>query len=399
MSDDARRPLNGIRVLDVSHSIGAYCTKLLACLGADVVKVETPDGDELRRRPPFRDGATGPESSLLFAYYHADKRGVSLDTRRAESLPLLEELGATADAVVMSPSRRRPLAGFDEDALALTWARDQAVVCAISPFGLTGPYRHRRATHFTAYAASGHMHRVGPPEGPPVTIPAQQHWDEAGAHAAVCILAALQSRPEVGGQLIDLSAQEVAATRDFLFDRYQAEGMVIDRSVGIGYPPTGTWQCKDGPFDVAAHQTRHWDAFLEMLDHPQQLSDPALRDVLVRREIFDGLEGTIKELLADRSRDELLVRGQEVGLPCAVLNTPAEFVLDEQLDARSYFVTVPSPACGEIRIPGAPFRSSTELFAVKRPAPRLGEHNHEIFVGELGHTRDELATWRGAGLV
>ncbi len=369
------RPLDRIRVLDVSDSIGAYCTKLLAGLGADVIKIECPEGDELRRRPPFRDGATGSEASLVFAYYHADKRGITLDTRRAESLPVLEELGSTADVIVMSPSRRRPLAGFDEDTLVVSWAPDDAVVCAITPFGLTGPYRHRRATHFVAYATSGSMHKVGPPEGPPLAIPGQQHWDEASAHAAVCVLAALQNRDAVGGQTIDISAHEVAAARDFAFDRYDVMGMAQDRAATIGYPPTGTWQCKDGPFDVAAHQTRHWGAFLRMLDDPPELSDPSLEDVLVRREIFDGLAETISELLASRSRGELVERGQAVGLPCSILNTPAEFVDDEQLAARNYFVTLRGSDGGDVRMPGAPFKSEPELFSVARGAPCLGEHN------------------------
>ncbi|HXY91210.1 MAG TPA: CoA transferase [Acidimicrobiia bacterium] len=399
MSGDERRPLDGVRVVDVSSAIGAYCTKLLAGLGADVVKVEVPDGDELRRRPPFRDGASGPEASLVFAYYHADKRGVTLDTRRAESLAVLDALGATADVVVISPSRRHPLAGFDDESLALAWARDDAIVCSITPYGLTGPYRHRRATHFVAYAGSGQMHRAGPPEGPPIVIPGQQHWDEASAHAAVAVLAALRNRATVGGQTIDLSAQEIAVTRDFAFDRYDIEGMSLDRSGVVGFPPTGTWQCRDGPFDVSAHQTRHWDAFLEMLEHPYELSDPSLADVLVRREIFDGLQATINELLADRSRMDLLERGQRAGLPCALLNTPAQFVADEQLAARDYFVTLRDADGNTTRMPGPPFRSAPALLAVCRPAPGLGEHNEEVYVGELGYAARDLAAWRGDGLV
>ena len=382
------RPLDGVRVVDVSDSIGAYCTRLLAGLGADVIKLEDPDGDELRRRPPFRDGATGSEASLVFAYYHAGKRGITLDTRRAESLPVLDALGRTADVIVMSPSRRRPLAGFDEDTLAVSWAPDNAVVCAITPYGLTGPYRHRRATHFVGYATSGSMHKVGTVEGPPLTIPAQQHWDEASAHAAVCILAALQNRATVGGQTIDISAHEVAVTRDFAFDRYDVMGMAQDRILAIGYPPTGTWQCKDGPFDVAAHQARHWKAFLRMLDDPPELSDPSLEDVLVRRDIYDGLAETISKLLAGRSRGELVVQGQAVGLPCSILNTPAEFVEDEQLAERGYFVTLRDfDDAGEVRMPGAPFKSSPELFSVARAAPRLGEHNAESAAfPELGYS-------------
>jgi crotonobetainyl-CoA:carnitine CoA-transferase CaiB-like acyl-CoA transferase len=394
------RPLDGTRVLDVTGALGAYCTKLLAGLGADVVKVEPPGGDELRRRPPFRDGVDGDDASLVFSYYHAGKRGITLDTQRRESVALLGELAATADVVVASPTRRRPLAGFDDERLELTWARTDAIVCVMTPYGLTGPHRHWRATHFVAYAATGLMHKIGPPEGPPVVIPGQQHWDDAGTHAAVSILAALRNRADVGGQTIDISALEVAATRDFAVDRYDVEGMAFDRSVTIGYPPTGTWQCADGPFDVAAHQTRHWDAFLDMLDHPDVLSDPSLQDVLVRREIFDGLQDSISELLASRNRADLLERGQAAGLPCAVLSTPAEFVADEQLAARGYFVTVSSDEVGgEVRMPGAAFMSSPALFAVTRAAPALGEHNREVFVDELGHTIDELAEWRDGGLV
>ena len=104
--EDAPQPLTGVRVLDLSGAIGAYCTRLLGDLGADVVKVEPPAGDALRRRPPFKDGATGPEASLVFATYHANKRGITLDTTSDTALPLLAELGATADVVVISPSRR-----------------------------------------------------------------------------------------------------------------------------------------------------------------------------------------------------------------------------------------------------------------------------------------------------
>src|SRR5262249_13536379 len=145
------RPLDETRVLDVSDAIGAYCTRLLAGLGADVIKVEPPTGDELRRRPPFRDGVEGDDASLVFAYYHAGKRGVTLDTRRRESVPLLRELAAGVDVVVASPSRRRPLAGFDDERLELAWATDDAVVCTVTPYGVTGPHRHWRATHFVAY--------------------------------------------------------------------------------------------------------------------------------------------------------------------------------------------------------------------------------------------------------
>ena len=273
------RPLDGIRVLDVSDSIGAYCTKLLAGLGADVDQDRVSRG---RRAPPAaavprrRDRQRGESRVRLLPRRQTRHHPRHRDAPRA--CPRSKRSGSTADVIVISPSRRRPLAGFDEDTLTVSWAPADAVVCAITPYGLTGPYRHRRATHFVGLRDQ----RVDAPgratrRSTASRSPAQQHWDEASAHAAVCILAALQNRAAVGGQTIDISAHEVAVDARLRVRPLRRDGhdAWIAPSV-IGYPPTGTWQCKDGPFDVAAHQTRHWTAFLRMLDDPAELSDPSL---------------------------------------------------------------------------------------------------------------------------
>ncbi|MGH3191065.1 MAG: CoA transferase, partial [Streptosporangiaceae bacterium] len=202
-------PLGGIRVLDLAGPLGSYGCRLLADAGADVVKVEPPEGDPLRRRPPFAGDRPDPQGSLSFAYYQANKRGVVLDYRRPEAAGVLAELGANADVVVLTPTAREPVAGFDAATGELAWAGPQAVVCSITPFGLTGPYRNWRSTHLVSHAMSGLMYVQGPPEGPPVVVPGQQLYDFAGTHAAVAILAALRARPQAGGQLIDMSAHEV----------------------------------------------------------------------------------------------------------------------------------------------------------------------------------------------
>ena len=368
------RPLDGIRVLDVSDSIGAYCTKLLAGLGADVIKVEYPEGDELRRRPPFRDGATGSEASLVFAYYHADKRGITLDTRHAESLPELEALGKTADVVVMSPSRRRPLAGFDEDTLAVSWAPDDAVVCAITPVRA-----HGTVPASARHALRGRTRRAGRctrsvPRRSTGHDPGQQHWDEAsrarrGVHPRRVAELRRSRRPD-DRHLGARSGRRRATSRSTGTTSWAWR---MDRTSVIGYPPTGTWQCKDGPFDVAAHQTRHWNAFLRMLDDPAELSDPSLE----RRPRPPG------DLRRSRRDDQQAPRGPQPerarragpggGLPCSILNTPGEFVEDEQLAARRLLrARCAARTVREVRMPGAPFRSSPELFAVasRRALPR-----------------------------
>ena len=397
---DTGLPLDGVRVLDLSNALGAYCTRLLADLGAEVVKVEPPSGDPMRYRPPLRDGRSGPEASLVFASYHANKRGVTLDTGRDEASELLAELGRTADAVVVTPSRRAPVTGFDGADGSLAWARRDAVVCAITPFGLTGPWRDFRSTPLTSYAMGGGMHRVGPVEGPPVAAPGQLQWDEAGIHGALSVLAALEARPMHGGQLIDLSVHEVAAGKDFLVERYDVEAMLgWGRAAGVGFPPTGTWQCLDGPFEVASHQLHHWDAFLAMLDHPDELSEPSLADPLVRRDLFDGLIAIISGLMATRSREELFEKGQRAGLPCCPQYTPAEFLEDIQPRARGLFATVDKEGLGTVTLPWGSIRSTPAMLALRRPAPGLGEHNTEVFVDELGHGAGELREWESQGLV
>ncbi len=136
------QPLAGVRVLDLSARTGAYCGKILADLGADVIKVELPSGDKMRFRPPFRDGPRGPESSALFAYYHHNKRGITLNWERDDAGVLLESLGASADVVLASPKGEpERLTGLVEDPPSLTWVPDSVLTCFITPFGLTGPYR------------------------------------------------------------------------------------------------------------------------------------------------------------------------------------------------------------------------------------------------------------------
>ena len=208
-------PLGGIRVLDLSGPVGSYGGRLLADIGADVVKVELPDGDELRRQGPFAGRRSDPERSLTFAYYHANKRGIVVDYRRADAAGVLAELGANADVVLLTP----PVTGFDPDTGELSWAAPDAIVCAITPFGLTGPYRSWRATHLTSCALGGVMYSQGPPEGPPVVMPGRQLYDHAGTHVAIAVLAALRARPAAGGQFIEVSAHESLGS--YLFDLHR----------------------------------------------------------------------------------------------------------------------------------------------------------------------------------
>jgi crotonobetainyl-CoA:carnitine CoA-transferase CaiB-like acyl-CoA transferase len=390
-----------VRVVDLGEAATAYGGRLLADLGADVVKVEPPAGDPLRARPPFHTGP-GPDpdrgTGLVFRTYHANKRGVTLEVGRPEALELLGELGR-ADVVLLAPTRRRPVPGLDRDGGRLAWAGPRTVVCAVTPFGLTGPRRDRRSTPFVAFAASGHMHRCGPPDGPPLPLPGQQLWDEAGIHAALATVAALGARDRVGGQLLDLAVHEVAASRDFLLERHGTPGAEpVGRSRPVGIPPTGAWATADGIVEIAAHQARHWDAFLAAVDRPPELDEPALADPLVRRQLADGLGTVVARVLAGRGTAEVVRRGQEAGLPCSPRLAVDDVVTSVQARARRLFAPAIAGGGGPLLALGA-LAAAPPVTARRRPAPRLGEHDREVYVEELGHDDAELDRWRRAGLV
>lgn len=371
------QPLDGIRVIDISSPVGTYSTKLLADLGADVVLVEPPEGDPYRRLGPFRTGASGAEASLAFAYYQTNKRSITLDLELENDRQVLAGLGRSADVIVISPGATA-LWGYRSDTLSLDWASPHSIICAVTPFGVTGPYSDRPATHLTSFAQGGQMCRVGEPGSPPRGQPGNLHWHLAATHAAVAMVAALGVRDDVGGQFIDISAQEIEVFHDLTYEAYHSGGLRPGgRNIGIGVPPTGMWQCRDGILDIAAHADRHWAAFLDMLDHPEELAEPSLGDMALRHQIFDGLSAIISPLLAEHSRYDLLEKGQQAGLPVCLLNTPSQFIDDPQLEARDYWTDLGRPETGTLRCPAAPVRTTPRLFE-SAPAPLLGEHNEEL---------------------
>ena len=146
MTEAAGGVLTDLRVLDLGGAMTAYCAKLLCDLGAEVLVVEPPGGEELRRSPPWLGGRQGLESSLLFAHYRVGQRSVTLATGSDDAIPALAALAGMADVVLLSPNARRPLAGWDPHARSLVWGHSELTVCAITHYGLTGPHAHRRTT-------------------------------------------------------------------------------------------------------------------------------------------------------------------------------------------------------------------------------------------------------------
>src|SRR3954452_22739887 len=217
--DAGTLPFHGVRVLDLAAPVSVSCGRVLAGYGADVLRLEPPGTGAAA-------ASEDPRAAWLDAWYAAGCRRATLDVGDARAEPILAELAASADVVVASPTAATPVAGFRADPLRLTWCGSDVVTCLLTPFGATGPRRDWRATPFIAHAMSGLMYAVGPEAGPPLSIPGRPHWDEAGVRAAICIAAALYERPRVGGQVLDVSAHEVAASQDDILHRFDVAGLV-----------------------------------------------------------------------------------------------------------------------------------------------------------------------------
>jgi crotonobetainyl-CoA:carnitine CoA-transferase CaiB-like acyl-CoA transferase len=384
-------PFRGVRVLDLAAPVSAYCGRILAGYGADVLRLE---------RPGTTVGtAAGLMEAWLDAWYAAGCRRATLDFGDDRAQPLLAELAANADVVIASPTAATPVTGVVDDPLALAWCGGSVVTCFLTAFGATGPLRNWRATPMTAHAMSGLMFAVGPEEGPPLSMPGRQLWDEAGVRAAICIVAALHERPRVGGQVLDVAAHEVMASQDDMIHRFSVAGLVMQRRANFAPPPSGTWKVADGVVDIAVNTPGHWESFVKTMGSPPELSDEMWKDRAMRIQLHDVLGETVGRLLATRHREELIAEGQANGMPCSALNTPEEFVADLRRDERHPLGTLTHPDLGRCEVPGAPLHVDGLFHAADLEAVPAGTHTEAVFVDELGHSGDELARWREHGLV
>ena len=384
-------PFAGVRILDLAAPVSAYCARLLAGYGADVLRLERPGAAV--------DGAREPRLAWLDAWYAAGCRRATLDFADARAAPLLAELAAEVDVVIASPTAATPVTGFVDDPLGFVWCGPSVVTCLLTPFGATGPLRDWRATPLTAHAMSGLMFAVGPEEGPPLSMPGRQLWDEAGIRAATCIAAALHERPLVGGQVLDVAAHEVMASQDDTIHRFSVAGLVMQRRANFAVPPSGTWPVADGMIDIAVNTPGHWEAFVKTMGSPAELTDEVWQDRTMRIQLHDVLTELVGRLLLGRRRDELIADGQANGLPCSALNTPEQFVEDQRRDERHPLGTLTRPELGTCEVPGSPIRVNVAFHASDLVAAEAGAHTAAVFVGELGHSTDELARWREDGLV
>ena len=389
-SSEARAPgpLADLRVLDLTSDIaGPFTTKLLADLGADVIKVEPPGGDPARRLGPFPGDQAHPERSGLFAYLNSNKRGMVLDLDREGDRATLRRLALAGDLVVESlePGRLAEIGlGFD----ALAAERPDIALVSITPFGQTGPYRGWRASELTLYAMGAEMHSVGLEDRPPLKTGGTSSLFQAGATAAVAAMGALMSARRHGiGQWVDVAIMETHLSNvdrrpsALLAYEFTKETARRNPESGEGYP-SGVYPCADGYVQISS-SVPMWGRVVELLGSPRALLD--LKWTAATAQNDGALLAEFNEIfygwLFERTKAQVWEEANRVNLPCAPLNTWADIATDPVLAERGFWAECDHPALGRIRMPGCASTWSGIRPNPRRPAPILGQHTEEVLAG------------------
>jgi benzylsuccinate CoA-transferase BbsE subunit len=395
--------LNGLRVLDLTDHRAQLCGRLLADMGADVIKVEPPGGDAARRVPPFVDDTPHPDRSLFFWFYNLNKRSITLDITQPEGADILLALTKSADLIIESfkPGRIREL-GFSWE--TLHQVNPALILLSIAPFGQTGPYSNFDADDTVLTALSGMLYVNGMPGQKPVRPLGLQAYHSAAYYGAIGVMCALVARERDGaGQWLDLSMQEAAAAAvEHVAGSFFGEGRVEPRRGTLHWSRYfRVGKCRDG---YIMHCTLgDWTSLVEWVaadGKAQDLTAPEWQDVIYRAEHAEHLFDVLDEWVKNYDRDELLERAQMLRLPYATVRPPEALLDDEQLRARGYFVSVDHPElCRSFRYPGAPYVFGDSPWRVYRRPPLTGEHTGEILRQELGLSSDDVAALVAGGII
>lgn len=391
--------LSGLRVLDVSQYVsGLYCTKLLADFGAEVIKIEPPgSGDVSRRAGPFLKDRPHPERSGLFLHLNTNKKSITLNLKTKAGVKLFKELVKSMDVLVenFNPNVMPELGlGYE----ALQKINPSLIMTSISYFGQSGPYREFSASEIVASALGGLMHLTGLPDREPLKGWGSPAEYQAGVNAAAATMTAVYFRDETGlGQQVDVSVMETVAsllegaTLSYGYNR------LLRQRAGFRHHavyPSTILPCKDGYIHVHAAANR--EVFAQFLETPQQLLDPELDDALAHADEIDFI---MLPWLMEREAEAIFHSAQEWRLPFAMVLQIDEVLRDPQHQAREGFVEIDHPVAGKLTYPGAPFKLSQTPWRVNHPAPLLGEHNQEVYCGQLGYSKADLVRLREGGVI
>ena len=377
---DQPQALGHFRILDLTQTHGQYATRLLADLGADVIKVEPPEGAVARGVWPFAGDVEGKERSLAFLHFNTNKRGMVLDLTTTEGRETFLRLVHTADAVVedFPPGHMEELGlGYRE----LQAANPGIVLTSITPFGQTGPRAHWKANDLVVQALSEWMAEASEFSLPPCACPAEPTLHIGGTHAAVGTLMALWARRKDGqGQQVDASLYQamIASVGSVPIARYSIAVEIAGGS-GAGAKTAGVncYRCSDGWVAMNIHFGHLWKRLVEWIDN-EILNDPYWLTSGARQDNVDLAEEVIQGFAESMTVEEFLRGARKLGLPVARLNNFAEAIQDPQVEARHWIQEVDHPVMGQIRVPGVSWVLGETPARIRHGAPLLGEHTEEV---------------------
>ncbi|MGI8553844.1 MAG: CaiB/BaiF CoA transferase family protein [Dehalococcoidia bacterium] len=379
-----RGALADLRVIDLTDGVaGSFCAKLFADYGADVVKVEPPEGSLLRRKC-----AGAGNNGALFRWLNTNKRGITLDRARADDQVLFERLAAGSDVLIEDFTAEQR--GNDALVRTLLALHPRLIVISITEFGLSGPFAARRGTTLTMNALTG-FSRINQVDGEPYPEPSEHIYTQAGIVAWVTALAAIENRARTGtGQRADISVLEsgVAVLTPQLVRHFL--GFPIAR------PEKQLLRCKDGYLFILANQTRAWESVQIVLGLTELSEDPRFATVQLRTQNNRLLLEAIEQRAASCTRRELFDALSTLRGVCGMVLEPDELFEDPHLQERGYFRQLTGGSASAQVYPGPPFRGKTTPWRLAREAPTLGQHTSEILGQWLGADVAQMDTAGGA---
>jgi crotonobetainyl-CoA:carnitine CoA-transferase CaiB-like acyl-CoA transferase len=375
-------PLNGIRVLDLSRVLaGPYCTMVLGDLGADVIKVESPEGDETRGwGPPFAEG-----ESAYYLCVNRNKRSMVVNFKTDEGCTILQELIKQSDVLVEN-FRPGTLTRFSLDYKTVSALNPKLIYCSITGFGQTGPLSTKPGYDFMIQAMGGLMSITGEPDGEPDGEPMKVGVAVAdlfaGQNAVIGILAALQARTQTGmGQHLDISLfdSQVGMLAN-VASNYLISGNLPKR-YGNAHPnivPYQSFQASDAWFVIAVGNDRQFERLCEVISKQELASNARYRLNSERVRNRDELIALLKPIFLKKTVREWLSALEEAGIPCGPINTLDKVFAEPQMEAREMLIHMQHPEIGDLKLVGSPLKFSDTPVGYKFPPPRLGEHTEDI---------------------
>ena len=384
-------PLSGVRVLDLSRVLaGPFCTMLLGDLGAEVIKVERPDGGDDTREwgPPFAAG-----ESAYYLCVNRNKKSVALDLKSPRGVAAVRALSARSDVVIenfRAGAADRLGLGYE----ALSEGNPGLVYCSITGYGQTGPYRDLPGYDFIAQAMSGLMSITGERGGEPMKLGVATVDLTTGMYAAVAILAALRRRDSTGrGQRIDLALLDAALSwLANVGENHLVSGEVPGRfgNAHATIVPYQVFRSKDGYLAVGIGNDRQYRKFCEVAGAPELSSDERFSTNPARVRNRETLVPLLEGVFATRSTAEWIGRLWDEGIPAGPINTVDRALGDPNTLAREMVVEMPHPKAGSVRLIGSPMKFSGTPVEYRRAPPLLGEHTEEVLRDLLGMSGEEI---------